>query len=94
MKLFPSMTVVLVALAACTPKDKNEATPAASGAAAPTPTLTASATPVTDAAASVISAANDPLPARNNLAREARRDINAKNYKTELDKIEKDLDAP
>ena len=95
MKLRHSMIAVLVALAACTPKDKTEATPSAATAEAKTaPMIATSAPAAADAAVEPISAANDPLPARANLAREARREISAKNYKTELDKIEKDIDPP
>lgn len=95
MKLCSSMIVVLVALSACTPKDKTEAKPSASTAEANSAPMiaTSAAAAAADAAVS-ISAADDPLPARANLAREARREISAKNYKTELDKIEKDIDPP
>ena len=81
-----TLAAAFLALAACS-KEKSETAPIASAS----PPQTAVAAPVMVAP---VTSANDPLPPRAALAKEAKRDINAKNFKAELDKLEKEIDPP
>jgi len=94
MSLKSSLVVLFVgmAAAACTPKDKADG---ADGAAA-NASAVASTAPVPSATASTVpaTAENDPLPSHSDVAKKVRKEINKQNYKSELDKLEKEIDQP
>jgi hypothetical protein len=62
--------------------------------ATPSAMASASATPAASAAASAapVTAESDPLPTHSDAASKVRADISKANYKTELDKIEKEIE--
>ncbi|WP_394831433.1 hypothetical protein LVJ94_33465 [Pendulispora rubella] len=80
-----------VGVAACTPKEKTEGAEAgiATVASAQAPAV-ASAAPSEPPA----TAENDPLPAHSEATKKARAEITKQNYKSELDKLEKEIDQP
>jgi hypothetical protein len=95
------LTSLLVVLAcasfalACTPKETasaSDAGAAASSTAAASASASASASAVAAASATPATLANDPLPTHGDVAKKARDEITKANYKTELDKIEKEAD--
>lgn len=83
----------LLALAGCTPTE----TAAMDGGSAPLG-ASASVAPASLSASAAASAhppataENDPLPTHSDSARKVRADISKQNYKTELDKIEKEIE--
>ena len=81
-----TLAAAFFTLAACS-KEKPETAPVVSTS----PPQPAIAAPMMVAP---VTSANDPLPPRATLAKEAKRDINAKNFKAELDKLEKEIDQP
>ena len=95
-RTYASMAVLL-ALAGCTPKEtagtEGGSPPLGASASAAPSSVSASAS--SSAAASALppaTAENDPLPAHSDAAKKVRADISKDNYKTELDKIEKEIE--
>jgi hypothetical protein len=95
------LTSLLAALAcasfalACTPKETTSASDAGSAAsstAAASASSGAAASAVAAASAAPATLANDPLPTHGDVAKKVRDEITKANYKTELDKIEKEAD--
>ena len=90
---------VLLALAGCAPKEtagtgmEGGSAPlgATASAAMASASASASSSAVT-AAQPPATAENDPLPAHSDAAKKVRADISKENYKTELDKIEKEIE--
>ncbi len=84
--------------AACTPKDQpghadaGASTHASASASAASTNAAASSSAASAApSAAPATAANDPLPSHSDVAKKVRGEITKQNYKTELDKLEKEI---
>ena len=85
----------MLALSACSESKRPPAEPApvAPAPIAPAPPVTQAPAPVAPAPPATAEPTPDDLPLPEDFAAEATRQITAKNFHAELDKIEKDLDA-
>ena len=103
-KATKSIAVLLMMLAAsaCTPKENAGATDgsvAVGDASATTKAgeagaamASATASAAASGAAATATIENDPLPTHSDVAKQVRAEITKANYKTELDKLEKEID--
>lgn len=76
-------------LAGCTPKE-TPAPGAAPSASFTSPAVATASAPSAEPVATVA----DTLPSHADVAKQVRAEIGKQNYKTELDKLEKELEAP
>ena len=95
-RIYASMALLL-AVAGCTPKetagtDGGSAPLGATASAAPASVSAGASSSAATAAQPPATAENDPLPAHSDAAKKVRADISKDNYKTELDKIEKEIE--
>ncbi len=89
-----SMWVIILALslAACSKENAGAADSGPSRPDAASASASASAAP--SATTAPATAENDPLPSHSDVAKKVRGEINKQNYKSELDKLEKEIDQP
>lgn len=91
---FVAMTCVVLGLAACTPKETTSTADAGAPMASTSGVTMASSMPAPSGAPTMVTAAEDPLPSHSEVAKKVRGEITKQNYKTELDKLEKEVDQP
>jgi hypothetical protein len=95
-----AVLLMMVAASACTPKENAGGSDAsvvigaasASSMASASGSAMASAMASAAASAAPVTAANDPLPSHSDVAKQVRTEITKANYKTELDKLEKEIE--
>ncbi|WP_394842087.1 hypothetical protein LZC95_34045 [Pendulispora brunnea] len=83
---------IAASIAGCTPKEKTEA--AAEAGVATVASAPASAVASAAPSEPPATAENDPLPAHSEATKKARAEITKQNYKSELEKLEKEIDQP
>lgn len=94
-----ALLLMMVAATACTPKENAGGTDGSTtmgdgSASKASASGTAMASAMASAAASAAPATseNDPLPTHADVAKQVRSEITKANYKTELDKLEKEIE--
>lgn len=85
------LACLALGLGACTPKETTSSSEAGSSMAA---TSASSMSAPSGAPTMATTATDDPLPSHSEVAKKVRGEITKQNYKTELDKLEKEADQP
>ncbi|GAC1351268.1 MAG: hypothetical protein NVS3B20_19910 [Polyangiales bacterium] len=93
-----ALVVVITSVAGCTPKESQSGSggaeshaASASGSTHASVAQPSASTAIEAMSAAPATAANDPLPSHSDVAKKVRGEVTKQNYKTELDKLEKEI---